>query len=78
MEKINNKKIFKKLIIYFKGFFKALYLTIKYLVMIIASICMLLFFILGKAVKFIQKSTKNKKTIKKKEKGKNILDDFWG
>ena len=46
--------------------------------MIIASICMLLFFILGKAVKFIQKSTKNKKTIKKKEKGKNILDDFWG
>jgi len=78
MEKINNKKIFKKLIIYFKVFFKALYLTIKYLVMIIASICMLLFFILGKAVKFIQKSTKNKKTIKKKEKGKNILDDFWG
>ena len=78
MKKINNKKIFKKLIIYFKVFFKALYLTIKYLVMIIASICMLLFFILGKAVKFIQKSTKNKKTIKKKEKGKNILDDFWG
>jgi len=78
MEKINNKKIVKKLIIYFKVFFKALYLTIKYLVMIIASICMLLFFILGKAVKFIQKSTKNKKTIKKKEKGKNILDDFWG
>jgi len=78
MEKINNKKIFKKLIIYFKVFFKALYLTIKYLVMIIASICMLLFFILGKAVKFIQKNTKNKKTIKKKEKGKNILDDFWG
>jgi len=78
MEKINNKKIVKKLIIYFKVFFRALYLTIKYLVMIIASICMLLFFILGKAVKFIQKSTKNKKTIKKKEKGKNILDDFWG